>query len=151
IWAFNRPDLHEAERRATEFMEIAEQGRNASALTVARQLAGAACFLLGDLPRSRRLLEACLHAEGGDLALIDLYSHRQYPTFALTYLAWLLFAAGYPDQAQARAKEAIAPSQGASAFFYAMALGNNCYLHHFRGDCAAIEANLEAMLDLAAE
>ena len=151
IWAFNRPMLHEAERRAMEFMEIAQRGQNASALAVAYQLNGAAAFLLGDLARSRRLLEDCLRLDGADQALIDLYSHRQYPTFALTYLAWALFALGYPEQAQARAREAIAASEGASAFLYAMALGNGCYLHHFRGDRAAVEANLEALLDLAAE
>ncbi|MGK9169684.1 AAA family ATPase [Inquilinus limosus] len=151
ICAFNRPKLHDAEGYATEFLEIAQRGRNASALTVAYQLIGGTAFLLGDLVRSRRFLEECLRVDGGDRTLVDLYSHRQYPTFALTYLAWALFALGYPEQAHARAGEAIAASEGMPAFLYAMALGNGCYLHHFCGDCAAVEANVEALLGLAAE
>ncbi len=149
--AFNRPKLHDAERYAKEFMEVAQRGHNAAALLVAHQLVGMAAFLLGNLVRSRRHLEECLHAESVDRTLLTLYSHGQHPGAALIYLAWALFALGYPEQAHARAREAVAASEGKAAFLYVFALANGCYLHQFCGDCAAVEANLAAMLDLAAE
>ncbi|MEZ5934795.1 MAG: AAA family ATPase [Alphaproteobacteria bacterium] len=147
ICAFNRPNLHEAERHARDFLDIARDC-NASAVAVANQLVGTTAFILGDLIRSRRLLEQCLQVDDVDQALLDLYSHRQYPNMALTYLSWGLFVLGFPEEAHARSKEALSTAEETSAFFYAMALGNGCYLHHFCGDHAAVEANLEAMLDL---
>jgi predicted ATPase len=148
---FNRPELHRAHRFATEFMAIAEAGHNASARTVANLLIGATAFLLGDLLLSRRHLADCLRLDGADGMLVAQYSHGQHPAFPLMYLAWTLFAQGYPEQAHARARDAIAASEGRSAFFFAMALGNGCYLHQLSGNCAAVEANLSVLLDLAEE
>jgi predicted ATPase len=147
--AFNRPKVHDAGRYAREFAEAAQRERDPATLLVAHQLAGLAAFLLGDFPRTREHMERSLRVEGVDLARLNLISQRQHPSSPLTYLAWTLFALGYPAQARARAKQSLAASEG--AFLHAMALGNECYLHHFCGDCAAVEANVAAMLDLSAE
>jgi class 3 adenylate cyclase/predicted ATPase len=147
--AFNRPKVHDAGRFAREFAEIGQRGPDAATHLVAHQLAGLAAFLLGDFPRTREHMERSLRVEGVDAARLNLISQRQHPSSPLTYLAWTLFALGYPAQARARAKESLAASEG--AFLHAMALCNECYLHHFRGDCAAVEANVAAMLDLSAE
>jgi class 3 adenylate cyclase/predicted ATPase len=151
VGSFNRPKLHDAERYASEFMEIAQRDHNASALKVAEYLIGSTAFLLGDLARGRQHLAESLRIKSVDRGRVDRYSHGQYPTFPLTYLAWTMFALGFPNQAHALAGEAIAVSRGGSAFYYAMALSNGCYLHHMCGDCAAVEANVAKLLDLAAK
>jgi class 3 adenylate cyclase/predicted ATPase len=147
--AFNRPKVHDAGRYAREFAEAAQRERDPATLLVAHQLAGLAAFLLGDFPRTREHMECSLRVEGVDLARLNLISQRQHPSSPLTYLAWTLFALGLPVQARARAKQSLAASEG--AFLHAMALGNECYLHHFRGDCVAVEANVAAILDLSAD
>jgi predicted ATPase/class 3 adenylate cyclase len=149
ISAFNRPKLHEAERFAKEFMGVAQRDERASALPVAYQLIGMAAFLLGDFGHARESFENCLRVEGLDVAELKRFSQGQHPSAALTYLAWTLFALGYPEQAQRRDREAIATSEG--AFLYAMALANSCCLHQMRDDCAAVEANLAELIDLSAE
>jgi class 3 adenylate cyclase/predicted ATPase len=151
VGAFNRPKLHDAERYASEFMEIAQRDHNAAAVKVAEYLIGSTAFLLGDLVRGRQHLEESLRVNGVDRGLVNRYSHGQYPTFPLTYLAWTMFVLGFPNQGHALAGEAIAVSRGGSELYYAMALSNGCYLHHMCGDCAAVEANLARLLDLAAK
>ncbi|MET4493538.1 adenylate/guanylate cyclase domain-containing protein [Bradyrhizobium sp. LA7.1] len=149
VGAFNRPKLRNAERYASEFMEIAQRDHNASAVKVAEYLVGSTAFLLGDLIRGRQHLEESLRVNCVDRGRVNRYSHGQYPTWPLTYLAWTMFALGFPNQGHALAREAIAVSRGGSEFYYAMALSNGCYLHHMCGDCAAVEANVAGLLDLA--
>ncbi|MBR0820425.1 AAA family ATPase [Bradyrhizobium liaoningense] len=151
VGAFNRPKLHDAERYASEFMEIAEHDHNASALKVAEYLIGSTAFLLGDLVRARQHLEDSLRVDGVDRERVNRYSHGQYPTFPLIYLAWTMFALGFPNQGHALAGEAIGVARDRSEFYYAMALSNDCYLHHMSGDCAAVEANIATLVDLAAK
>ncbi|TFV67428.1 adenylate cyclase [Bradyrhizobium frederickii] len=151
VGAFNRPKLHDAERYAREFMEIAQQDHNASALKVAEYLIGSTAFLLGDLVRARQHLEDSLRLDSADRMHVNRYSHGQYPTFPLTYLAWTMFALGFPTQGQTLAGEAIAVARDRSEFYYAMALSNDCYLHHMCGDCTAVETNIATLVDLAAK
>jgi hypothetical protein len=132
VGAFNRPKLHDAERYASEFMEIAQHDHNDSALNVAEYLIGSTAFLLGDLVRARQHLEDS-RVDGVDRGRVNRYSHGQYPTFPLTYLAWTMFALGFPNQGHALAGEAVAASRGGSEFYYAMVLSNGCYLHHMCG------------------
>ncbi|WP_038960161.1 AAA family ATPase [Bradyrhizobium japonicum] len=151
VGAFNRPKLHDAERFASEFMEIAQRDQNASALKVAEYLIGSTAFLLGDLVRARQHLEESLRVDGVNRGCVNRYSHGQYPTFPLTYLAWTMFVLGFPTQAHALAGEAIAVARDRSEFYYAMALSNDCYLFHMCGDCAAVETNIATLLDLSAK
>ena len=151
VCAFNRPKLHDAKRYASEFMEIAQRDRNAAALKVAEYLIGATEFLLGDLVAGRQYLEQSLCLDEVDRSRLDRYSHGQYPTFPLIYLAWTLLALGYPSQGRARAEEALAASRAGPEFYYAMMLGNGCFFHHMSGDSAAVEANVARLLDLAAK
>ena len=151
VCAFNRPKLHDAKRYASEFMEIAQRDRNPSALKVAEYLIGATEFLLGDLVVGRRYLEQSLCLDEVDRSRLDRYSHGQYPTFPLIYLAWTLLALGFPGQGHARAEEALAASRDGPEFYYAMTLGNACFFHHMSGDSAAVEANVARLLDLAAK
>ncbi|EIG63560.1 AAA family ATPase [Bradyrhizobium sp. WSM1253] len=151
VGAFNRPKLHDAELYASEFMEVAQIDQNASALKVAEYLIGSTAFLLGDLVRGRQHLEESLRVDNVDHGRVNRYSHGQYPTWPLTYLAWTMFVLGFPNQGHALAAEAIAASRKGSEFYYAMALSNGCYLHHMCGDCAAVEANVARLLDLAAK
>jgi predicted ATPase len=151
VCAFNRPKLHDAKRYASEFMEIAQRDRNASALKVAEYLIGATEFLLGDLVVGRRYLEQSLCLDVVDRSCLDRYSHGQYPTFPLIYLAWTLLAPGFPGQGQARAEEALAAARDGPEFYYAMTLGNSCFFHHMSGNSAAVEANVAGLLDLAAK
>ncbi|MDI3561740.1 AAA family ATPase [Bradyrhizobium sp. Arg816] len=151
VGAFNRPKLHDAELYASEFMEVAQIDQNASALKVAEYLIGSTAFLLGDLVRGRQHLEESLRVDNVDHGRVNRYSHGQYPTWPLTYLAWTMFVLGFPNQGHALAAEAIAASRKGSDFYYAMALSNGCYLHHMCGDCAAVEANVARLLDLAAK
>jgi predicted ATPase len=151
ICAFNRPRLHDAERHAKEFMEIAQRRGDAAAQLVAHHLAGITAFLFGDLNRARQDLEHCLRSGDADSAQVALYSQGQVPSGAMTYLAWTLFALGYPDAAHALASRSVEACKGGPAFPYAMALSNACYLRHMCGEVAGVEAILAALLDLAAD
>ena len=149
INAFNQPKLQNAERHATEFLAIGRRCVSKEAVLVAHQLSGMAAFLLGISCEAAVISRNSLRSSGTDFSRLKQYSHGSHPSTALNYLSWNLFALGYPEQAHARAREALAISKGEPDFHFARVLCNGCYLHQMSGDYDAVEANLRILLDIA--
>jgi adenylate cyclase len=69
----------------------------------------------------------------------------------LNYLSWTLFALGYPDQADARAQEALAEARCSSALTMALVLDNSLCLDQLRRDSRAVEEHADALRRVAEE
>src|SRR5262249_13066004 len=77
----------------------------------------------------------------------------EYPMVAcLSYMAWVLWYLGYPDQALKRSQEALTLAQELShPYSVAQALFFAAELHHLRQEAQAVRERAEAVITLAAE
>jgi len=108
-------------------------------------------YYLGELHPARE------HLEQG----IALYSPQQQRSLAvvqdpmvacLSYMAWVLWYLGYPDQALKRSHEALTLARELShPYSLAQALFFAAELHHLRQEARAVQERAEAVIALAAE
>jgi len=110
-------------------------------------------YFLGEFAPAREHLELAL-------SLYDPQQHnpRVSPTsqdpgvVCLTYMAWVLWVLGYPEQAKKKAPQALALAQGLShPSSLAWALNLAAKVHLWRREGPAVQAQAEAMLSLANE
>src|SRR5690606_4079658 len=93
-------------RVAEELLRLAEEQNDTAPLLIGHRAVGNASVSLGDFASARTHLEQALalHDPARHESLAHLYPFD--PRVAiLSYLAWTLFALGYPDQAQVRSGE----------------------------------------------
>jgi predicted ATPase len=136
-----------------ENLAFAESLGDAFRLSRAHQEAGRTRFHLGDLAEARRHLEKAL-------ALYDPERDRKRAArFGFdvamgshSFLAHVLWDQGFPDEALARAEEAIAAARAAGhPFSVAWALGYAANIHQLRGDVGRCLERALATFDLATE
>jgi class 3 adenylate cyclase/tetratricopeptide (TPR) repeat protein len=151
ICNFNRPNLGKAQAHASEFVQLAAESKDLEAAIIADHMIGTTIFLLGDLVAARARLEHGLSHDDVDQERINHYAQGNFPSGTLMYLAWSLFALGYPDQARQRCAEAIKASKETSGFIYAMSLSNACAIDHFLRDVDSIKRHATAALTIAEE
>ncbi|MFN0186962.1 MAG: AAA family ATPase [Aquabacterium sp.] len=131
--ALVRSELDQAQLAADELLlQASAAGDRAAAFDAFAKL-GQTAMHRGDFAASRRHLE---HALALPLPVDDPMRERESPR-VLAYLAWVLWYAGFADQALRRADEALAlAAQARSPHSSAFALGFVGWLHVFRGDAA---------------
>src|SRR4029453_11603784 len=122
-------------------------------LAMAYRFRGTVLFRLGELVPAREYLER-------SLAFHDSQQHRfqvspdtaPIRVSCLSYLAWVLWCLGHPDQALKRSHEAVALAQElAHPFPLAFALGGATRLHQFRREGQAGQEQAEALMALSTE
>jgi predicted ATPase len=138
----------------TELLELGRQRRNTDLPVMGHRAVGNASFELGQLVPAREHLDRALalYDRAWNNALAYLYGFD--PRVAvLSYLAWTLFALGYPDQALARSREAVTIARETShlaslafAQFFHCALGQLS-----RRDEAEVRTEAETLVRLASE
>jgi predicted ATPase/class 3 adenylate cyclase len=152
-WVFHvvRAELEAGRRAGEELLLRAQHERELSAETVGNRILGTDAFLRGEVTIARKYLER-------SLALYDSEQHRslaflfaQDPRVAgLSVLSWALFALGYPEQAQARSREALADARALShrnTLGYALLYG--CILSQLLGDRQEAQDRADSLITLA--
>jgi predicted ATPase/class 3 adenylate cyclase len=152
LWRFylQRAELQTARELGEECLSLAQRLHDPVRLLRAHNTLGVTLFYLGELASARE------HLEQG----IALYSPQQRslavvqdPMVAcLSYMAWVLWYLGYPDQALKRSHEALTLAQELShPYSMAQALFFAAELHHLRQEAQAVQERAEAVITLAAE
>jgi class 3 adenylate cyclase/predicted ATPase len=148
-----RAEHDRAAEIASQLLRLSEATRDPAHLLMAQVSLGATCYWRGEFSKARELQEAAIQ-------LYDPQKHEAQEYLwgsmvpgvpALVYLAWSLLSLGYPDQALARSREALALAQELShPFSQAFALTGSSRLRG-RGEYqAAVEVG-EALITLASE
>jgi predicted ATPase/class 3 adenylate cyclase len=154
-WVFHgvRAEHNAAREVADEFLRRAQDHQETSATLVAHRIHGTGAFWRGEVAAARPHLERAL-------ALYDPERHRslaflyvQDPRVAaLSALSWTLFAMGYPEQARARSREALAAaSELAHLNTLAYALLFACFFEQYRLAWREAKDRAEKLIELATE
>jgi predicted ATPase len=152
-WAYHllRAEPEIAYRVAADMLRVAEPQQDAAPRLIAHRVAGATSFWLGRFVPARAHLERAL----------ELYDPAQHRTLAhlymfdpkivgLDFVSLALLALGYPEQALARGREALAEARVLGHLVtLAPVLQHACLLHQFTQDPATARARAEELLALA--
>jgi class 3 adenylate cyclase/predicted ATPase len=153
LWTFYaiRAEHKTARELAEQCLSLAQNVYNPIFLVGAHDALGETLFFLGEFALAREHLEA-------GIALYDPQQHRSYGALLnpkvsyLSYMAWVLWFLGYPDQAQQRSHEALTLAQELShPFSLAYALHHAARLHQLRREVPAVQERAEAVIDLTTE
>jgi predicted ATPase len=155
LWHFHtvRGELQTARELSEELLTLAQHIQDPTYLLGAHWALGGALFCLGKFAPARE------HWEQG----VVLYDPQQHHTHAVLFgwdlgmfcRAWAphaLWFLGYPDQALAMSREALALAQKLShPFSLAVALAYAAMLHQFRREPQAVHEQAEAAVALCTE
>lgn len=162
LWRFTiiRGEYQAAHEIADRFNRVAQGVQESELLVPAHFALGFSAFRLGRLAAARRHLERSVALNDAQRHHANRFEHMLY-RFAvgqdprsgcLSWLGWVLWHLGYPDQAVARSQEAItfAHERGlwaseAAARHFATAV------YRFRGDSLAVLESAESVISLATE
>jgi len=138
---------------AEELLEMAQGADEPALLLEAHRALGTTCFYLGEVERSRALIEQ-------GLAIYDPEAHREHKYLygedpgvsCLIHLALALFFLGYPDQALERTQDAIALAEDTShPYTMAYALNMAAMFHSSRHETQLAQTRAEAALSISLE
>jgi hypothetical protein len=109
-WTFHATRAAHADALAVadELLRLAQKQNDTGALVIGHRIVGTSALHVGQLLSARAHLERALslHDPGQPRSLAFLYTNHPRPT-APSWLSWVLFALGYPDQALARHHEGL--------------------------------------------
>ena len=140
--------LRTAREWGEQLLTLAQNSQDPAFFVLAHRALGATLFLLGDLAPARAHLEQ-------SITLYDSQSHRyddvlygQAPgVFGRSYLAWILWSLGYPDQALEKIHEAFTLAQElANPNNLVTALIVAATLHQYRREGQATQERAEALI-----
>jgi class 3 adenylate cyclase/predicted ATPase len=154
-WAFHltRAEMRAASELADEALRLAECQADGGGLTIAHRLVGVSALWRGRLEFARGHLEKALAlydpVRDQHAALLYAWDQR---VAALVLLAVALSQLGYPQQALARAGEALSTARrlGHTATL-AHALSHSCLVHQLLGDHRGASEQAEALESLCTE
>jgi class 3 adenylate cyclase/tetratricopeptide (TPR) repeat protein len=155
LWLFylNRGELQSARELMEQLLRLAQTLQDPARLLTAHLGAGMTSFFLGEFAAAHA------HLEQG----VALYDPQHYRSQAfhtgndpgvgcLSYMSWVLWFLGYPDQALQRSQEALTLAQQMSRpFNVAFALNMAAALHQFRREATLTQERAEAAIVLATE
>jgi class 3 adenylate cyclase/tetratricopeptide (TPR) repeat protein len=153
LWTFNlaRNRLHDAMKLAEKILGLSRLMNTELAAAAAHSAYGATCLWRGEFLAAYQHLQEANAAYDRDLdRFLPMYNARVVPSRAET--SWALWMIGCPDQAHARAEEAVAlATRLRSPFSMVFALMHAIALAHLRGDYGTIRLRAETMMQIARE
>ena len=109
-WTFHATRAAHADALAVadELLRLAPKQNDSGPIVIGHRIVGTSALHVGQLLSARAHLERALflHEPGQHRSLAFLYTNHPRPT-APSWLSWVLFALGYPDQALARHHEGL--------------------------------------------
>jgi DNA-binding winged helix-turn-helix (wHTH) protein len=148
-----RAEMSQAQAMGEELLALAERGHDPGYLLEAHIGVGTNCLFMGVLASARTHLEAALalyHPEDHRTHTM-LYGHEP-GVIGLATLSWVLWLAGFPDQAVQRSQAALRLAQQVrhpSSLNFALLWAAR--LAHYRREVRATQAHAEAAFALARE
>jgi TOMM system kinase/cyclase fusion protein len=151
MYHFVRAELQAAYDLGKQCLSLAQHLQNPTFRLEAHRALGTTLFFQGELPSARS------HLEQG----ITFYDSQQHRSLAflygqdpkvtcLSYIAWVLWLLGYPDQALQRGHEALSLAQElAHPFTLALALQWVGTLHQCRREAQTTQERAETVMALA--
>ncbi|MBI3801478.1 MAG: AAA family ATPase [Deltaproteobacteria bacterium] len=146
-------DYQTARGLAEQCLRLAQSVQDATLLLLAHMGLGTTLYFLGAFAEAREHLEQAL-------AYYDRQQHNPHVSrtpqdprvICLTYLAWVLWTLGYPEQAVKKEPEALTLAQELShPFSLAWALNLAAKVHLWRREGSVVQERAEAMILLATE
>jgi DNA-binding winged helix-turn-helix (wHTH) protein/predicted ATPase len=155
LWvsALLRAELRLAHELGEQLLTFAQRVQDPTLLVEADYALGATCFFQGEVVSARPYLEhgIALYERSHHSAHTSLYG-QDPGVFCRLVLALTLWVLGYPDQGRARMQEALPLAQElGDPNTYAGALSFAAWLHHFRRERRATQAQAEAVQALCQE
>ena len=155
LWRFYlvRAEYQTARELAVQCLRLAQRDEDSALRLVAHHALGNTLYFFGEVSLARA------HLEQG-IALYDRQQHHHLAfhygldlgVWCLAYGAWPLWLLGYPEQALQRSREALTLARKlAHPFSLAHTLYYMAYLHYFRREWQAAQAQAEAAMALASE
>lgn len=155
LWAasVSQGKYQQGRELAEQCLRLAQSVQDRTLLLQAHFGVGTTLFFLGEFVGARAHVEQALTLYDPLLHNPRVSRASQDPAVvALTYLAWLLWFLGYPEQAMAKAPDALALGEEfAHPYSKAWALNLAAKGHLWRREGAAAQERAEAMLRLAHE
>ena len=148
-----RGQLQTAHALTQQMLTIAEQTQHPILLTNAQFVSGQVAFHRGDLRQAQRYLENSIAGYRQQARHLDPSLTVQDPGVAsLSYLAMVVWLLGYPDQALARATEAVKLAEELNhPLSICWALNYQAGIHRFRREKQACYEQARAAAQLASE
>jgi class 3 adenylate cyclase/predicted ATPase len=154
-WTFHATRAAHAAALATaeELLRLADGQNDSGPLLIGHRIVGTSALHVGRLLAARAHLERTLslHDPGRHRSLAFLYTNHPRPT-APSWLSWVLFALGYPDQALARHNEGLVEARKlAHPNTLAQVLFCACMFSQWRHDQEEVGEHAKASILLATE
>jgi tetratricopeptide (TPR) repeat protein len=153
LWNFSlaRNRLHDAMKLAEKILNLARLMNTELAEAAAHSAYGGTCLWRGEFITAYQHLAHANAVYDQDIEhYLPMYKARVVPSRAQT--SWALWMIGSPDQAYARAEEAVAlATRLRSPFSMVFALMHAIALAHLRGDYGTIRVRAETMMEIARE
>jgi predicted ATPase/class 3 adenylate cyclase len=153
LWSLNlaRNRLHDAMRLAEKILNLSLLMNSDRAEAGARSAFGSTCLWRGEFGVARQHLDQAIAIYDRDIARY-LPMHEALVVPSRCQASWALWMTGYPDQAHARAEEALdLATRLGRPFSMAFGLMYAIVLAHFRGDYTAIRPRAESLIEIARE
>jgi class 3 adenylate cyclase/tetratricopeptide (TPR) repeat protein len=150
---FVRGDQHKAIQFAEQCMTLARQANDLDARIEAHYLLGISRCVRGDFVRGSAELEACVHLYGKEVRETHRLLYGQdAKAAALGWLAMARWVLGDPDEALAKARDALLFVQDSTQpFLHVRALSAVGFVYVFRGEPRESDGELAAALALCVE
>jgi len=153
LWKFNhaRNRLPDAMKMAEKLLNLAGLMNTELALAAAHTAFGATCLWRGEFSTAHEHLEQANAVYDQDIErYLPMYNASVVPSRA--QLSWALWTIGLPDQAYARAEEAVTfATRIRNPYSMVFALMHAIALAHLRGDYSIIRARAETLMQIARE
>jgi predicted ATPase len=155
VWVFHyiRAEFQMAREMAADFVRLTQHQHDSAPLLVAHRVLGTTLYFLGELPTACTHLEQALRLYNPQQHRALAFQYAQDPGIAgLCFLALTLWLLGYPDQALAKSRAALALARDVShPLSLAFALTLIAMLHQLRREGHAAQEQAEAAITLCSE
>lgn len=150
---FVRGDQHKAREVAEQCLDLARQTNDEDALIEAHYLLGIVRCVRGEFVLGCENLEECIRLYGSEVREMHRLLYGQdAKASALGWLAMALWVRGHPDEALARANEALAFVRDTTQpFLFARGLAGVGFVHAFRREPRGPDTELPAAQAVCAE
>jgi class 3 adenylate cyclase/predicted ATPase len=148
-----RAEFPTARELAEQLLVLAQTANDPALFVLAHQALGVVAYSVAELIPAREHLELTPTFYNAGQRRFHTLSYGEDPcVIAMSFDIWVLWLLGYPDQALARIREALALAQELShPLSLALALNFASWLHQLRGEGEAVQDRTTNAIALASE